>query len=262
MALEPQGHLVVGAARLEYRLWGPDPGDAPTIVLLHEGLGCVALWRDFPERLAAATGLGVLAYSREGYGGSSGCALPRPLDYMQQEAEKSLPLVLERIGFRSGLLIGHSDGASIAAVYAGRARDRRVRGVVLMAPHFFTEPDGLASIAAVRAAYGTTDLRDRLARYHGNNVDCAFLGWSGAWLDPGFEAWNIEDCLDTLTSPVLAIQGRDDEYGSVRQVETVRARCIGGVEALLLDACGHSPQRDQPEATLAAVASFAARIFA
>ena len=158
------GEVVADGKRLEAVAYGPPPDEAPTIVMLHEGLGCVALWRDFPARLAAATGWGVFAYSRAGYGRSDPVALPRPLDYMTREACSSLPIVLEAIGFKRGILLGHSDGASIAAIYAGELFADRVDGLVLIAPHVFTEAPGLASIAEARRAYAEGDLRARLGQ--------------------------------------------------------------------------------------------------
>src|SRR5271165_5718945 len=210
------GSLVAAGKRLEAVAFGPPPGTAPTIVLLHEGLGCVALWRDFPAKLAAATGWGVFAYSRAGYGQSDAIDLPRPLDYMSREAVLSLPEVLDTIGFERGILLGHSDGASIAAIYAGLHDDERVKGLVLMAPHVFTEEPGLASIAETKRAYETGDLKPKLARYHAH-VDAAFLGWNGAWLDPGFEAWNIEGFVERWRAPALVIQGAGDQYGTLKQ---------------------------------------------
>ncbi|MFW6345192.1 MAG: alpha/beta fold hydrolase, partial [Halomonas sp.] len=156
-------YLEADGKRLEYRCWGPGPEEAPTIVLLHEGLGCLVLWRDMPERLAARTGWGVMAYSRAGYGQSDPAELPRPLDYMTREAHEVLPQVLDAVGCRRGILMGHSDGATIAAEYAGGVEDFRVRGIVLMAPHFFTEEMGLAEIARARAAFEEGDLKARMA---------------------------------------------------------------------------------------------------
>src|SRR5712691_9199219 len=165
-ALASSGFLRIGASDLEYRMIGPAPDDAPTIVMLHEGLGCAALWGDFPDRLAAATGAGVLVYSRAGYGASTTVTLPRPLDYMHVEALDVLPKLLDKIGFRRGLLLGHSDGASIAAIYAGGIQDHRVRAVAMIAPHFVVEDISVSSIAEIRTAYETTDLRAKLARWH------------------------------------------------------------------------------------------------
>ncbi len=210
--------VVAAGKRLEAIAYGPPPGSAPTIVMLHEGLGCVALWRDFPRKLAAATGWGVLAYSRAGYGQSDPVDLRRPLDYMTREATLSLPEVLDAVGFARGILLGHSDGASIAAIYAGDRSDARVEGLVLMAPHVFTEAPGLASIAEAKEAYATGDLRAKLARYHAH-VDVAFYGWNGAWLDPGFKAWNIESSVERWRVPALVIQGADDQYGTLAQIQ-------------------------------------------
>src|SRR5262247_2214345 len=176
MTLANEGMLDIGAMRLEYRMIGPRPHEAPTIVMLHEGLGCVGLWGDFPDQLQTATGAGVFVYSRAGYGRSSPVKLPRPLTFMHDEARAVLPKVLDAIGFRRGLLLGHSDGASIAAIYAGTIQDHRVRGLVLMAPHFFTEDMGIAEIARAREAYASGDLRQKLARWHAE-VDNAFKGW-------------------------------------------------------------------------------------
>ena len=227
--------------------------------MLHEGLGCVALWRDFPARLAAATGWGVFAYSRAGYGRSDPVELPRPLDYMSREARRSLPEVLDAIGFQRGILLGHSDGASIAAIYAGEHPDDRVEGLVLMAPHVFTEAPGLASIAEAKDAYATGDLRAKLARYHAH-VDSAFCGWNGAWLDPGFKAWNIESSVERWRVPALMIQGADDQYGTIAQIRAIEARAPTPVTSLILDACRHSPQFDQPQATLEAIVKFCATV--
>jgi pimeloyl-ACP methyl ester carboxylesterase len=253
------GFVAVGAKRLECVCHGPAPDAAATIVMLHEGLGCVALWRDFPHRLAQATGLGVFAYSRAGYGQSDSVDLPRPLDYMTREARETLPLVLDAIGFQRGILLGHSDGASIAAIYAGAIEDFRVRGLVLIAPHFFTEESGLASIAAARAAYEAGDLRAKLAKYH-RDVDDAFRGWNDAWLDPGFKSWNIADVIDYWRIPALAIQGADDPYGTIAQIREIENRAYSPVDVEILKGCKHSPHTEQPEPTLAAIADFCARL--
>ncbi len=230
----------------------------PAIVLLHEGLGSIGLWRGFPQALAGRTGWCVIAYSRGGYGQSDPVPLPRPLDYMTREAVEVLPGVLDATGFRQGILLGHSDGASIAAIYAGHFKDPRVAGVCLMAPHFFTEPGGLASIAEAKVAYETGDLRQRLAKYHAD-VDNAFWGWNGAWLDPGFKAWNIEDALPGIGVPVLAIQGRDDQYGTLAQIEALVKGARVPVDTAILEDCKHSPHIEQPERTLEAVSGFLSR---
>jgi pimeloyl-ACP methyl ester carboxylesterase len=261
MALADSGFLDIGVHKLEYRMIGPRPDAAPTLVLLHEGLGCVGLWNDFPDKLAKATGCGVLVYSRAGYGQSTPVRLPRPLTYMHDEARETLPLLFDIIGFERGLLIGHSDGASIAAIYAGSHQDHRVGGLVLMAPHFFTEDMGIASIEEARKAYAATDLRARLARWHAD-VDNAFKGWNGAWLDPDFRQWDITEFLAYIRVPVLIVQGEDDQYGTVKQIEVAERECYCPVEVALLPGARHSPQRDKPEETLKAMSDFVARVLA
>ena len=251
--------IAAGGKSLEGRCIGPPPDRSRTILLLHEGLGSMRLWRDLPDRLAAATGHGVFVYSRASYGHSDPVLLPRPLDYMTREAIHVLPAVLDAIGLRQGVLLGHSDGASIITIYAGSVQDHRIRGLVLMAPHFFTEPKGLQSIADARKAYETGGLRARLARHH-RNVDTTFRGWNDAWLDPGFRAWNIEDCIDYIRVPVLAIQGKDDQYGTEAQIEALAEHLYAPLETVMLDACGHAPFIDQPSRTLDAISAFIARL--
>ncbi|WP_137701501.1 alpha/beta fold hydrolase [Marimonas lutisalis] len=253
------GFVEAGGKRLECRAVGPAPHEAPTIVLLHEGLGCVALWRGFPEALAHATGMGVFVYSRAGYGQSDANPLPWPLDYMTREAVDVLPDVLDAIGFQRGILLGHSDGATIAAIHAGSVEDFRVRGLVLMAPHFFTEEIGLAEIEKARDAYETTDLREKMAKYH-KDPDNAFRGWNDSWLAPGFRTWNVADVIDYLRVPVLAIQGEGDQYGTLAQIDEIATRAYAPVETLILSDCRHSPQFDQPEKVLTAISDFTTRL--
>ncbi|MEQ8232179.1 MAG: alpha/beta hydrolase [Gammaproteobacteria bacterium] len=228
----------------------------PTLVLLHEGLGCVALWKDFPARLASATGLGVFAWSRAGYGGSSPVSLPRPLDFHAREALSTLGPLLDAAGIDDCVLVGHSDGASIALVYAGRVDDPRVRGVVVMAPHVLTEDKTLATIAEADRAFRAGGLRERLARYHGDNVDCAFRGWCDAWLDPGFRSWSIEDSVAAIRVPLLCIRGNDDPYNTVVHAERIAALAAGLVRRVDLADCGHAPHADQPQRVVAAMTGF------
>lgn len=256
MGLSEAGHLDVGDTRLEYCLHRAAGGDAATIVLLHEGLGCVASWREFPRELSLATGLDVFAYSRAGYGRSSPCALPRPLDYMHEEALEVLPHVLASLDRRPIVLLGHSDGASIAAIHAGARHDTGVRGLILVAPHFYTEDAGIAAIADAARAYRNGELKARLSRYHGNNVECAFRGWSEAWLDPDFRAFDIRDYLPAIDVPVMLIQGEADEYGTAAQVRAARDACRVPLRVEMLARCGHSPHREHPERILALVAEF------
>ena len=254
--LTATGFLNINGADLEYRMIGPLPDQAPTIVMLHEGLGSAALWGDFPDRLQAATGAGVFVYSRAGYGASSPVKLPRPLDYMHVEALEVLPKLLEAIGFRRGLLVGHSDGASIAAIYAGGVQDHRVRALALIAPHFIVEDISVSSIAEIKQTYETTNLKEKLARWH-SDVDNAFYGWNGAWLDPKFRDWDISEYLAYIRVPVAIIQGADDHYGTLRQVEIAEAECYCPVDVTILDGAGHSPHREAPDATLRALSEFA-----
>ena len=257
MMLTPSGFLRIGESDLEYRLIGPAPEQAPTIVMLHEGLGSAALWGDFPEKLQAANGAGVFVYSRAGYGASTPVKPPRPLDYMHREALDVLPKLLDAIGFCRGMLVGHSDGASIAAIYAGSVQDHRVRAIVLMAPHFMVEDRGLAAIAETRTAYETTNLREKLARWH-KDVDNAFYGWNGAWLDPKFRDWDISEYLAYIRVPVAIVQGAGDQYGTMRQVEIAQGECYCPVDVAVIASAGHSPHREAPDETLAAIADFAA----
>lgn len=257
--LADEGFLDLPPLRLEYRMIGPRPNAAPTIVMLHEGLGSVGLWGAFPEQLASATGAGVFVYSRAGYGRSSPGTLPRSVDFMHEEAVEVLPRVLEAIGFRRGVLFGHSDGASIAAIYAGSVQDHRVRGLVLMAPHFFTEEMGLAQIRQTREDFEAGMLREKLKRWH-SDVDCAFRSWSGPWLDPHFRKWDITEVLGYIRVPILVVQGADDQYGTLKQVEVVEQECFCPVETAILPGVRHSPHRDAPEVTLSTVAGFINRL--
>jgi pimeloyl-ACP methyl ester carboxylesterase len=256
MPVEP---LTVNGAALEYACYGPPPGQAPTMVMLHEGLGCIALWREFPQQVAEVTGMGVFVYSRQGYGHSDPADLPRPQEFMTQEALDVLPGVLAQIGFRRGILLGHSDGATIAAIYAGSVSDHRVRGLILMAPHFFTEPGGLARIAQARREFESGDTSRRMGKYHRDPV-ATFCGWADAWLEPGFADWNVAEVIDYLRIPVLAIQGRQDQYGTLAQISEIETRSTAPVDVEILDDCGHAPQFEQTRQTLQAVAGYVDRL--
>jgi pimeloyl-ACP methyl ester carboxylesterase len=250
--------LTAGGHRLEAEWHGPRPDAAPTLVLLHEGLGCVATWRDWPARLAADSGLGVLVYSRWGYGRSEPVTLPRPLGYMHDEGEITLPALLDAAGVRRAVLVGHSDGGSIALVHAGSPCSRpRLAGAALLAAHVFCEDLSVAGIARARAAFVDGDLRARLARHHGDNVDGAFWGWNRAWLDPDFRRWSLTAYLPRITAPLLVIQGDADPYGTLAQVEAIVGGVAGPATRLVLPGCGHAPQRDRPDETTGAVVAFA-----
>ncbi len=247
--------ILIDDVSLETRWIGPAPADAPTIVMLHEGLGCIAAWGQFGEALAKATGYGVFQYSRAGYGGSDPVALPRPLSYMHDEALKVLPKILDAIGFTRGILLGHSDGASIATIYLGGVQDHRVQGLVLIAPHFFVEDVSVASIAKAQAAYQGGDLRQRLTKYHGANVDCAFRGWNDAWLDPGFRSWDIQESIGYIRVPILIVQGTGDQFGTAAQIRAAEQEAYCPVDVAMIEGAGHAPHLERPTETLAAVAA-------
>ncbi|HEX8174951.1 MAG TPA: alpha/beta hydrolase [Pyrinomonadaceae bacterium] len=248
--------MKVGGRWLEYEWHGQSPEQATTLVFLHEGLGCVTTWRDFPKRLSEATGCSALVYSRLGYGQSDPVQIPRPVSFMHDEALITLPQVLEVAGVRDAILVGHSDGGSIALIYAGSRPGIRLRGLILEAPHVFVEEISVESIAKAAINYQSGELKSALERHHGENVDCAFWGWNRIWLDPAFRSWNIEEYLPCISAPVLVIQGENDEYGTLRQVESIESKCRGHVQSIVLPDCGHSPHRDQPERTLEVMATF------
>ena len=251
--------------RLEYQIHRPgghtdtDAGSRPTLVFLHEGLGSVALWKQFPRQVAEATGCPALAYSRFGYGKSDKITQARKVDYMHREALDVLPEILDQLDIEAPILIGHSDGASIALIHAG-AGQRPVRGVVAMAPHVFVEDVTVQSIAEARTTFQNTDLGERLGRYH-DDVVSTFRGWNDIWLHPDFRRWNIEEYLAAIAVPILLIQGEDDQYGTVAQVEAIARQVSGPVETVLLPDCAHSPHQSlQKDATIAAIAGFVARL--
>ncbi len=253
------GFVQADGRSLEYACYGPDPKSAPTFVMLHEGLGCVRLWRDFPKMVSQSTGFSVFTYSRAGYGQSDSVKLPRPLDYMTKEAQDVLPDVLNSIGLRQGILLGHSDGATISAIYAGSVSDLRIRGLILIAPHFFVEEVGLVEIVRAKEMFETSDVKLKMAKYH-RNPEVAFRGWNDAWLHPDFRTWNVSDVIDHLRIPVLAIQGEDDQYGTLAQISEIEDRINSPFEKLILSECAHSPHLNQPAKTLAAITEFSMRL--
>jgi pimeloyl-ACP methyl ester carboxylesterase len=245
--------IEINGSSIEYlRIAGA--ANLPTLLMLHEGLGSVAMWRDFPQKLAAATACSVFAYSRLGYGASeplqAGRNVRKP-DFMHVEAWETLPALRQALGLENVVLFGHSDGGSIALLHAAR---HPVEGVIVMAPHVRVEKISITSIEAAKVAYETTDLRARLAKYH-DDVDGAFRGWNDIWLAPEFRNWNIEAELPNIKAPILAMQGENDEYGSMYQIEEIQRR-VPGTRILKIPLCGHSPHRDQPDQVLALTQSF------
>jgi pimeloyl-ACP methyl ester carboxylesterase len=252
-------HVEVRGRRIEVRTIAGDPG-RPSLVFLHEGLGSVAMWRGFPARVAEVTGCPALVYSRYGYGGSDLLEASFAVDYMHREAEETLPELLSTLGVERPILIGHSDGASIALIYAGSHVDA-VRGLVALAPHVFVEDISVRNIEEAKVAFETTDMQKKLARYH-TDARRTFYGWNDIWLHPDFRQWNIEAYLPRIRCPVLAVQGVDDEYGTMAQIETIAARVAGPCELVKIEACGHRLHRDQHDATLEVIARFVAQIAA
>lgn len=250
-------YLSVQGRSLEVQRINGRGGRASELVFLHEGLGSVSHWRDFPARVADATGSPVTVYSRYGCGNSDLLAEPRGVGYMHDEALHALPDLLAQLHVENPILVGHSDGASIALIHAG-AQDR-VRGLVLLAPHVFVEDLSVASIAEAKTSFETTDLPEKLARHH-RDAARTFWGWNDIWLHPDFRRWNIEEFLPRITCPILTIQGLDDQYGTMAQVQAIVRQSGGPVEILPLAECRHSPQRDQPDATVAAIAKFVKQI--
>ena len=247
----------VGGARLEVERIDVGRASAAPVVMLHEGLGSVAMWKDFPHRVAHSANRNVLVYSRAGYGRSSPAKRPYGVRYMHDEALVVLPRLLDACAIERPILLGHSDGGSIALIHAAAA-GRPVAGLVLMAPHVIVEDVSIESIAAAKVAWRTTDLRAKLARYH-DDVDGAFTGWNDIWLHPDFRDWNIEDLVRDVRCPILAIQGEDDEYGTFDQIERIE-RLAPDVERVRLADCRHSPHRDQPEVVLEALVRFVDRL--
>jgi pimeloyl-ACP methyl ester carboxylesterase len=246
-----------GGHRLECKWIVPDGAASAsrgTLVFLHEGLGSVSLWKDFPGRVARRTGCSALVYSRYGYGKSERLQRPHAVDYMHREALDTLPEVLAALSISDPILIGHSDGASIALIYAGAQRGP-LRGLVLMAPHVFVEDVTVSSIADAKVAFETTDLPRRLGRYH-DDVAATFYGWNDIWLRPEFRDWNIEASLPGIEVPTLLIQGEQDQYGTRAQVDAVARQVSGPVRLIMLDGCGHAPQVDRVDATEEAIAAF------
>ncbi len=239
--------------RLEYQWVGAAPSESPTLVFLHEGLGSLAMWKDFPARLCDRLGMRGLVFSRYGYGRST----PKPpgecwpVSFMHAQAHEVLPMLFDELNIRRPWLFGHSDGGSIALLHAAKFD---VAGLVVVAPHLFVEDLSITSIEKARDAYETTDLKLRLARYH-DDPDSAFRGWNDIWLDPAFRRWNIEAELATISAPVLAIQGADDEYGTLAQIEGIQ-RALPKTRLCVIPECGHSPHRDQPETLMRHTADF------
>ncbi|NNE37747.1 MAG: alpha/beta hydrolase [Gammaproteobacteria bacterium] len=259
MELEQQGLINISGKNIEYRwITNASRKTRPVIVMLHEGLGSVSLWKEFPETLSEETGCDIFVYSRPGYGNSDPVDLPRPIEYMHYEGHTVLPEILEMFD-QDIFLLGHSDGASVSIIYAGTHQNNRLKGLVLFAPHVFTEEVCIRSIQNARKFYDENeDFRKKLSRHH-KNVYIAFNGWCDAWLDPRFLDWNIEEYIENVHVPTLVIQGHDDEYGTIEQVDRIKNKVKHDFESVLLEDCKHSPHRDREDETLTAINNFVLR---
>jgi len=253
-------NLIVNGKRLEVVWHGPLPEEAPTIVFLHEGLGCVAMWRDFPARLAAATSCSALVYSRSGYGRSDPCSLPRSIHFMHEEGQETLPELLKQAGVQKCILIGHSDGGSIAIIYAGSVTAIPLLGLVTESAHVFCEEKTVHSIRKAKEMFKKGDLCQKLKKYHEDNIDCAFWGWNDVWLQPDFKNWNIEEYVPKIKVPMLVIQGENDEYGTFSQVDSIARLAGAKAEILMVSDCGHNPHQEQEVAVFQAMKDFIFRL--
>lgn len=250
-------YLTASGKRLEYtRVGRPHADGDATLVFLHEGLGCIVMWRDFPARLCAMLDMPGVVYSRAGYGGSDAIDLPRPITYQEDEATGALADVLDVLKIDKVILVGHSDGGTIALIHAGVDGGGRVLGAVTMAAHVFNEQVCIDGIVEARRIWETTDLRDRLKRYHGDNVDIAFHGWNDTWQREDYWHWNVEKYLPAIRCPLLVIQGIDDHYGTEAQVDAIVSGTGGAAEKMMLADCGHNPHVEQTDLTLAAIRRF------
>lgn len=258
-AAEKREFVTIAGKRLETLFIEARKQGSPTIVMLHEGLGSIALWKDFPRRVAERTGCGVLVYSRYGHGNSDRLLEKRPVSFMHHEGQVVVPELLKAFGIERPILLGHSDGGSIALIYAGTFPESP-RALILEAPHVFVEDLSVASIAAAKVNFQSTDFREKLGKYH-EHVDETFWGWNDIWLDPAFRSWNIEEYLGSIGCPILCIQGEQDEYGTPAQVQAIRSR-IPETEIAMLADCKHSPHRDQQDKTLGLITGFCRNITA
>ena len=235
--------------------YGPPPENAPTLIFLHEGLGSVSMWKDFPQELSRITGCGALSYSRLGYGQSEKCELPRQLNFMHKEGLEVLPSIITQFRIQNYILVGHSDGASIGLIHAGSDYADKLLGMINEAPHVFSESLTISSIKKLRENYNSGNLRVKLEKYH-NDIDMTFNGWADVWLNDEFTDWNIESYLSRIKVPQLIIQGNDDEYGTSAQVEAIVSQSAGSVKTCFFNNCGHSPHSDQKSKTLEVMNEF------
>ncbi len=253
--------LKLGSKKIEIQWYQVEQKDRPTLIFLHEGLGCTRMWKDFPQKLSQSTGCPALVFSRFGYGNSDSSPLPWKINFMHTEALKVLPDIIETAHIKNYILIGHSDGGSIGIIFAGKSYSKGLKGLITEAAHVFCEKITVDCIRLAKVNYDHHDLKQGLEKYHGKNTENAFRGWNDIWLHPKFIKWNIEKYLNKIKVPVLALQGRDDQYGTVKQIESIK-RHVNHVETCLIDDCNHSPHNEQPDQTLKIMTQFILRIIA
>ena len=247
--------LELGSGKIEIQWYNVEITNRPTLVFMHEGLGCVRMWKEFPERISERTGCPSFVFSRFGYGNSDQCPTPWKINFMHSQALTLLPRILKQAGIKEYILIGHSDGGSIGIIFAGGLNSKGLKGLITLAAHVFCEQCSVDSIQQAKTNYEHQDLKKALKKYHGQNTDNAFRGWNNAWLNPNFINWNIEKYLKKIKVPMLAIQGKDDQYGTDKQIAAIESQ-VNNIESFLLDNCRHSPHFDQPETVLKIMTKF------
>lgn len=251
--------LKLDSKKIEIQWYRKGKKEFPTLIFLHEGLGCTRMWKNFPEVVSRATGCPALVFSRFGYGHSDPCPIPWKINFMHKEALKILPDILRKTQIKSYILIGHSDGGSISLIFAGSPCSKGLKGLITMAAHVFCEQITVDCIRQAKKNYEHRDLKKGLEKYHGKNTENTFRGWNDAWLDPNFMNWNIEKYLHRIHVPMLAIQGKEDQYGTIQQIESIKIH-VKQVQSYLIDDCRHSPHLEQPETVLNYITQFILRI--
>jgi len=241
--------LKLNSKRIEIQWHGKGEKNRPTLIFLHEGLGCTRMWKDFPEKLSQKTGCPALIYSRFGYGSSDPCPLPWKINFMHNQALRILPDLIKKTGIKTYILVGHSDGGSIGIIFSGNPYIKGLKGLITQAAHVFCEQKTVDCIQQAKINYEHKDLKQRLEKYHGKNTDNAFRGWNDIWLAPSFINWNIEKYLNRINIPMLAIQGKEDQYGTIKQIESIKS-LVKNVKTYMIDDCNHSPHLEQQEIVL------------
>lgn len=247
--------LKLNSKKIEIQWHEKGEKNKPTLIFLHEGLGCVRMWKDFPQKVSQKTGCPALVFSRLGYGNSDPCPLPWKINFMHKQALRILPEIIKKADIKTYILVGHSDGGSIGIIFSGSPCAKGLKGLITQAAHVFCEQKTVESIRQAKINYEHQDLRQLLEKYHGENTENAFRGWNDVWLAPKFINWNIEKYLTRIDIPMLAIQGKDDQYGTIKQIESIKNH-VKHVKPYLVDDCGHSPHLEQQKIVLNIMAEF------